>query len=139
MNIICNIDIFEYITSHINIIDYDYIKHVKSMYEKKRDITLSILKNIPNISYSVPKGAFYIIVTIPGVDTEHFAEWLLTSFSYDGKTVLVAPLRDFYINKKLGLDQIRLAYVLEDNALFEALKIFEKGVSTYLNQYPQLT
>ena len=46
MNIICNIDIFEYITSHINIIDYDKLKKVSVNFKSIFDINSKDYKDL---------------------------------------------------------------------------------------------
>ena len=112
-------------------LDFSYFESIKENYQRKRDITLSLLSTIPNIKYSRPEGAFYILVTMDGINAEDFTKWLLTSFSIDNKTVLLSPATGFYLSDDLGSNQIRIAYILDDESLIDALTIFKEGLKTY--------
>src|SRR3712207_9020747 len=41
-------------------------------------------------------GAFYTVAKLPVDDAEEFCKWCLTSFSYEGETVMMAPASGFY-------------------------------------------
>ena len=45
---------------------------------------------------------------------------------------MVAPAAGFYSTKGLGEDEVRIAYVLEIDALKRAVNILEKGLEAYL-------
>ena len=76
-------------------------------------------------------GAFYAAVRLPIDDSEKFAQWLLEEFSYEGKTVMVAPMGGFYATPGLGKDEVRIAYVLKIEDLKEALKCLEEALKVY--------
>ncbi|MBU4369809.1 pyridoxal phosphate-dependent aminotransferase [Patescibacteria group bacterium] len=109
-----------------------YTRKLIGEYKKRRDTVFSVLEKIPNIFCLKPKGAFYIIVKLPVRDSDHFAKWLLTKFSWEGKTVMVAPASGFYATKGLGENEIRLAFVLSSAKLKEAMEIFKIGLEKYI-------
>ena len=56
---------------------------------------------------------------------------MLTDFSLDGKTVMVAPASGFYSTPSLGRDEIRIAYVINERDLREAIRVFKAGLKKY--------
>jgi aspartate aminotransferase len=109
-----------------------YTQKIVKEYKKRRDTVFNALQKIPEVFCLKPKGAFYIIVKLPVRDSDHFARWLLTDFSFKGKTVMVAPASGFYATKGLGKDEVRIAFVLSSEKLKEAMEIFKKGLKEYL-------
>ena len=81
-------------------------------YVNRRDILISGLNNIRGVVCPKPKGAFYCIAQLPIDDADIFAQWLLEEFSWNNKTVMVAPAAGFYSTPEIGKQQIRIAYVL---------------------------
>lgn len=108
-----------------------YMKNVYDEYIERRNLTYSALKEIPGVICEKPRGAFYIIAKLPIKNAENFAKWLLTDFNCDGKTVMVAPAQGFYATPGLGVDEIRLSYVLCKEDLKEAMKCLAKGIEAY--------
>ncbi|MDH4197108.1 MAG: aminotransferase class I/II-fold pyridoxal phosphate-dependent enzyme, partial [Candidatus Aminicenantes bacterium] len=109
----------------------DYFTGVQAEYQKRRDILYEGLKDIPGVVIRKPQGAFYIIIRIPVKDADHFTQWMLTDFSLDGKTVMVAPASGFYSTPSLGRDEIRIAYVLNERDLRDAIRVFKAGLKKY--------
>ncbi len=114
----------------------DYFQPVREEYQRRRDVLYDGLKDIPGIVIRKPQGAFYVIIRLPVKDTEHFAVWMLSEFSLDGKTVMVAPAPGFYATPSLGLDEIRIAYVINETDLCEAVRIFKAGLARYKTLFP---
>ena len=112
-------------------IDDSYYLEVQQEYEKRRNVLIEELNRIEDIKVGIPNGAFYCVVELPINDADHFAQWLLESFQIDGKTVMIAPAAGFYSTHGLGRNQIRIAYVLEEQKLREAMHILAKGLATY--------
>lgn len=108
-----------------------YTKKIAAEYKRRRDTVFEMLQKIPGVLCQKPKGAFYVTVKLPVKDSEHFTEWLLTKFSWRGKTVMVAPAAGFYATKGLGRDEVRIAFVLSPSKLKEAMKVFRKGLEKY--------
>jgi len=109
----------------------DFIEPMIREYEKRRNVVFEELKKIPGVEARKPEGAFYTVVKLPVENAEDFAEWLLRDFNYEGKTVMVAPAESFYITPGKGVDEVRIAYVLEEDKLRDAIRIL--GIA--LNQY----
>ena len=103
----------------------------KLEYEKRRDILFNEISKIPNCICKKSEGAFYLMIKLPGIDTENFAKWLITDFNYKGQTVLICPARGFYSNEGLGKDEIRLSYVLNENDLILSANILKHGLIEY--------
>jgi len=109
-----------------------YTQKIVAEYRRRRDAVFAALQKIPGLFCLKPKGAFYITVKLPIKNSDDFTQWLLTDFSFKGKTVMVAPASGFYATKGLGKDEIRLAFVLSSQKLKEAMEIFKKGLEKYL-------
>lgn len=110
----------------------EYFAAVRQEYEKRRDTLFAKLTEDPTIILRKPRGAFYMVVKMLGVeDSDDFAAWLLTDFSLDGETVMVAPASGFYASPGLGRDEVRVAYILETEKLERAARIFLQGLKAY--------
>ena len=109
----------------------EYFKRVIGEYDKRRKILISELKKINGIKVSEPKGAFYCVLELPVKNSEDFAKWLLEEFDIDNETVMIAPAAGFYSTKRLGLNQVRIAYVLNEIDLKKSIKIIKKGLTEY--------
>jgi len=114
----------------------DYFDPVRIEYQKRRDILFEGFQDIPGIVMDKPRGAFYIIVRLPVDDSEHFVRWMLTDFQLDNQTVMVAPAQGFYSTPGRGKDEIRIAYVLKEEDLKRAIRVFKAGLKKYLTLYP---
>ncbi len=108
-----------------------YFDEVKEEYTNRRNTLVEGLQRIPGVKVGIPKGAFYCIVELPVNNAEHFAKWLLDSFDVDGETVMVAPAAGFYSTPGVGLNQIRIAYVLNEDSLKKTLHILEEALKVY--------
>ncbi len=109
----------------------DYFNPVRKEYERRRDVLFDGLKDIPGIVIHKPQGAFYIIVRLPIQDSEHFVQWMLTDFHHENKTVMVAPAQGFYCTPGKGKDEVRIAYVLKEEDLKQAVVVFKEGLKKY--------
>lgn len=108
-----------------------YFTDVIDEYVSRRNTLVAGLEKIPGVKVAKPKGAFYCIAALPVKNTDAFAQWLLESFNYQGKTVMVAPAAGFYSSEGVGLNQVRIAYVLEEKALEEAVAILAAALEVY--------
>lgn len=109
----------------------EYFKAVREEYIKRRDYMIDGLNSIEGVYTPVPMGAFYTIAELPVDDTESFAKWLLENFRIDNETVMITPAASFYGTPGKGLNQARIAYVLEIDEMKKALKILEEGLKAY--------
>ena len=108
-----------------------YFDDVKEEYVKRRNTLIDALEKIDGVKVANPNGAFYCIAELPVKNSDHFAKWLLESFDYNNNTVMVAPAAGFYSTPGVGLNQIRIAYVLNEDSLRTAVKILEEGLKVY--------
>lgn len=100
-------------------------------YKSRRDFLIAELNKIPGVYAPMPKGAFYAIVYLPVDNTDTFSKWMLEEFQYEGSTVMFAPGSGFYTGKKLGEQQVRIAYVLEIPKLKKAVECLKKALKEY--------
>jgi aspartate aminotransferase len=108
-----------------------YIRPMIDEYEKRRDILFKGLQSIPGIVCHKPEGAFYTVARMPVKDTDHFCKWLLTDFQCDKKTVMLAPANGFYATPGKGRDEVRIAYVLKEQDLREAIEVLKTALKSY--------
>lgn len=108
-----------------------YFEAVIKEYVERRNILVEELQKIDGVKVAVPQGAFYCIAELPITNSDDFAQWLLEEFESEGETVMVAPAAGFYATDGLGLNQIRIAYVLEKDQLKRAVKILDKALKQY--------
>lgn len=108
-----------------------YFKKVAKEYKKRRDVVYGELMKIPGTVCLKPNGAFYIMAKLPVKNIEHFAKWMLTDFSLDGGTTMIAPGPGFYATPNRGKDEARIAYVLNTRDLKKAMRILAEGIKLY--------
>ncbi|MFD2725499.1 pyridoxal phosphate-dependent aminotransferase [Hyunsoonleella rubra] len=108
-----------------------YFVNIKNEYIKRRNVLIEELNKIEGVIVATPKGAFYCIAELPVKNSDHFAQWLLESFHVDNETVMVAPAGGFYSTPGIGLNQIRIAYVLHSERLKKAVQIIREALKVY--------
>jgi len=109
----------------------NYFDTTREEYKKRRDTIVTQLNAIPGVFCPNPGGAFYAMAKLPIDDADIFCQWLLESFSYKGKTVMLAPATGFYGTPGLGKQEVRLAYVLNISSINEAMDCLEKALEAY--------
>ena len=110
----------------------EYFEAVREEYIARRDLMVAALNKMDGVFCPNPMGAFYAVVKLPVDDSDKFAQWLLEEFEYEKQTVMVAPAAGFYATPGLGIDEVRIAYVLNTEDLANAMKCLEIA----LKQYP---
>lgn len=108
-----------------------YFDEVSTEYVQRRDILIEGLNKIEGVICPKPKGAFYCIAQLPIDNADKFAQWLLEEFDHEGKTLMVAPAAGFYSTPNTGTNQVRIAYVLSQEALNQAIICLEKALEVY--------
>ena len=108
-----------------------YFQEVSSEYVSRRDVLIEGLNKIEGVICPKPKGAFYAIAQLPIDDADKFAQWLLEDFDFNGETVMVAPAAGFYATPNTGINQVRIAYVLNKESLKAAIKILDEALKVY--------
>lgn len=111
-----------------------YFDEVREEYRSRRDVLIAELEQIDGIKVAKPQGAFYCIAELPIKNADTFARWLLESFQLNGETVMVAPASGFYTSEGLGINQIRIAYVLDKSDLRRAAAILKAALKKYPDQ-----
>jgi len=109
----------------------NYFDTTKAEYKLRRDTIVKRLNAIPGVFCPNPGGAFYAMAKLPIDDSDKFCQWLLESFSYNGKTVMLAPATGFYSTPGLGKQEVRLAYVINVTAINAAMDCLEKALEEY--------
>jgi len=108
-----------------------YFDAVITEYKERRDVLIAALQKIEGVTVATPKGAFYCIAKLPVDNADTFAQWLLESYDYKGETVMVAPAAGFYSTPNIGLDEVRIAYVLKKEDLIQAVTILKEALAVY--------
>ncbi len=109
----------------------EYMLEMYNEYLNRRDFLIDGLNRIPGVYSPIPMGAFYTVARLPVDDADKFCAWLLSDFEYKGQTLMMAPASGFYTTPEIGKNEVRIAYVLEKEALREALIILEEGLKAY--------
>jgi aspartate aminotransferase len=112
-----------------------YFDEVVAEYVERRDLVVSAMNAMAGVICPNPSGAFYCMAQLPVDDADKFCQWLLEDFSFEGSTVMLAPASGFYSDPKLGLHQVRIAYVLNKQSLKKAMDC----LAAALQQYPGRT
>lgn len=118
-------------TTELYGLDESYYAEVREEYEGRRNVLIEELRKIPGVFVPEISGAFYAMVRIPVDNCETFCQWMLESFSYEGATVMTAPGSGFYATPGVGLDQVRIAYVLQKEDLKKAVACLAEGLKVY--------
>ncbi len=112
----------------------NYFDEVKAEYQKRRDVLVKRLNQIPGVVCPNPGGAFYAIAKLPIDDADIFCQWLLEKFSYKNQTIMMAPAAGFYATPGLGKQEVRFAYVLNTEDIENAMDCLEEALKQYNNQ-----
>ena len=138
-----------------------YSKKCFKEYKARRDFFIKALNEIPGVYTPMPEGAFYTVARLPVKNAEDFCKWCLTDFCYKendevnatddgtihfsdplpgpdvpepefvGETVMMAPASGFYATHGLGLDEVRMAYVLNTKDLRRAIIVLRAALEEY--------
>lgn len=108
-----------------------YTDELVEVYRRRRDVVYGALRTMDGVLARQPEGAFYVQAVLPIDDCERFASWLLTDFRLDGETLMVAPGAGFYLTPGLGKQEVRIAFVLNEEALGRAMVILREALRVY--------
>jgi aspartate aminotransferase len=109
----------------------DYFEGAKAEYLRRRDLLVRRLNAMEGVYCPNPGGAFYAMAKLPIDDSDKFCQWLLEEFSHNGQTVMLAPATGFYGTPGLGKQEVRLAYVLNLEAIDAAMDCLEAALKVY--------
>ena len=108
-----------------------YFDKVKKEYTGRRDLVIEALNKMEGVFCPKPSGAFYCIAKLPIDDSDKFCQWLLESFQYKNQTVMLAPATGFYSTPGAGKNEVRIAYVLNKEALANAMVCLDEALKVY--------
>lgn len=109
----------------------EYGQEVYEEYIERRKCLIDGLNKIPGVYSPIPMGAFYTVARLPVDSAEKFCAWCLTDFDYEGETVMMAPAAGFYVTPGVGVDEVRIAYVLKKEDLMRAIFVLSKALEAY--------
>lgn len=109
----------------------DYFNATKAEYKLRRDTLVERLNAMPGVFCPNPGGAFYAMAKLPIDDSDIFCQWLLESFNHNGATLMLAPATGFYGTAGLGKQEVRLAYVLNVEAIHAAMDCLAAALQVY--------
>ena len=109
----------------------DYFDATRAAYKNRRDTLIDRLSKMDGVDCQSPQGAFYAMAKLPVADTDDFCRWLLTDFRKDNTTIMLAPASGFYTTPGLGKNEVRLAYVLNEEEIHKAMDCLEAGLIAY--------
>ncbi|MEI8135834.1 MAG: pyridoxal phosphate-dependent aminotransferase [Bacteroidota bacterium] len=112
-------------------LDYDtYIKPMRDAFLKRRDLVLSLMKDIPGLKTNVPQGAFYVYPEVTYYFGKKYKEHTINNatdlslFLLDEGHLALVPGAAF------GDDiYIRFSYATSEDNLIEALKRMKEALS----------
>ncbi|TSD67323.1 pyridoxal phosphate-dependent aminotransferase [Inquilinus sp. KBS0705] len=108
-----------------------YFEAVSHEYTLRRDTLVNALNKMEGVYCPNPGGAFYVVARFPIDNADKFCQWMLESFSYNNQTVMMAPATGFYSTPGAGQNEVRMAYVLNNDDLGKAMECLEKGLQEY--------
>jgi aspartate aminotransferase len=109
----------------------NYFDTTKAEYKLRRDTIVGRLNKMEGVFCPNPGGAFYAMAKLPIDDSDKFCQWLLESFNHNNATVMLAPATGFYGTAGLGKQEVRLAYVLNVDAINAAMDCLEEALKVY--------
>lgn len=108
-----------------------YFEAVNKEYTHRRDTLVNALNNMEGVYCPNPGGAFYVVARLPIDNADKFCQWILEKFSYENQTVMMAPATGFYSTPGAGENEVRLAYVLNNNDIEKAMICLEEALKVY--------
>ena len=109
----------------------EYYKSVLEEYRRRKDALVAALKKLPDVTFTQPEGAFYVMATLPVDDAEKLQYFLLEDFEDNGETVMYTPGEGFYSQPGKGRNEIRIAYVTNSDDLTRAVELLGLGIQAY--------
>lgn len=100
-------------------------------YKKRMNDIENFLNQQDLIQYEKPKGAVFLLLTLPVDNTDKLAEWILKNFRKNNKTVLILPTSEFYSNNKT---KIRLSITNDSEYIIEALNLLIEAIKEYVKE-----
>ncbi len=112
---------------------WEPVKEMIKLFEKRRDLIVKKLREVPGFEVWPSKGAFYVFPNVKkvldetGLSIEEFVEWILYN-----KYVVTLPGTAF--PDKAGKDFIRLSFATSFEAIEEGITRLKEGVEELLSK-----
>ncbi len=115
------------------------VEMARDEYSRRRKASYDVLKG-EGIVCGYPKGALYLLLSLGEaggrkLSAEKFCRFLLEEFRDKNETVMVTPADDFYRTKEIGKNQVRLAFVLDEEKTKRATEIICKAIAAFKEKY----
>ncbi|WP_183578116.1 pyridoxal phosphate-dependent aminotransferase [Mucilaginibacter sp. X5P1] len=108
-----------------------YFEAVNKEYTNRRNTIVNSLNKMEGVYCPNPGGAFYVVAKLPIDNADKFCQWMLEEFSYQNQTVMMAPATGFYSTEGAGLNEVRMAYVLNIDDIQNAMICLEEALKVY--------
>ena len=108
-----------------------YFTEALTEYKSRRDVVVDRINKMDGAFCPNPKGAFYVVAKLPIDNADKFCRWLLEDFNYKNETVMLAPATGFYATKGLGMDEVRISYVLNVHDLNASMDCLQEAIKVY--------
>ena len=108
-----------------------FVSSMIGEFRRRRDVLMEELRRLPGVFAPEAQGAFYLMTRLPVDSSERFCSWLLSDFSHEGQTVMLAPGPGFYRTPGSGRDEVRIAYVLAEKPLRRAVELLGIALQAY--------
>jgi len=109
----------------------EYFTAVNKEYTTRRNTIVSALNKMEGVYCPNPGGAFYVVAQLPIDNADRFCQWMLETFSLNNETVMMAPATGFYSTPGAGLNEVRMAYVLNNDDLGKAMHCLNEALKVY--------
>jgi aspartate aminotransferase len=109
----------------------EYFEAVNKEYTKRRNTIVNALNKMDGVYCPNPGGAFYVVAKLPIDNADKFCQWMLEEFSYNNQTVMMAPATGFYSTPGAGSNEVRMAYVLNIDAIENAMACLDAALKVY--------
>jgi aspartate aminotransferase len=109
----------------------EYFEKVNKEYTTRRNTIVNALNKMEGVYCPNPGGAFYVVAQLPIDNADKFCQWMLEEFSYENQTVMMAPATGFYSTPGAGLNEVRMAYVLNNNDIEKAMICLDEALKVY--------
>lgn len=111
-----------------------YVSKTVQEYKKRQAVVAKGLNKIPGVVFKPAQGAFYQAVKLPLKDAEEFVKFMITEFRFKNQTVIVTPMKDFYLTVGSGVSEVRIAYVINTKELATAMELLRRGLEEYISK-----
>lgn len=109
----------------------EYFDQVLQEYYNRRQIVVESINKMEGAFCPQPKGAFYVVASLPIDNADRFCQWLLEDYEYENQTVMLAPATGFYSTEGSGRQEVRISYVLNVDDLKKAMDVLENALKNY--------